>query len=64
MAVVTAGAVFAVTTILIVVFRHQPVSIASPVVTSTKSAPKGGSSTTTVPALKPSGSSTTSTSKP
>ena len=62
MAVLTASAVFAVTTILVVVFRHQPASTATPVGTSTASAPKGGSTTTTVPALKPSGSSTTSSS--
>ena len=60
MAVLTASAVFAITAILIVVFRHQPASTASPVAPSTTSAPKGGSTTTTIPALKPSGSSTTS----
>ena len=61
-AILTAGAVFAVTAILIFVTRHQPASTATPVVTSTTSTPKGGSTTTAVPALTPSGSSTTSTS--
>ena len=45
MAVLTGTAVFAVTAILVVVFRHQPASVATPVVASTTSAPKGGSTT-------------------
>ncbi len=62
MAVLTAGAVLAVTAILVVVFRHQPASTATPAVPTTTSPPKVRSTTTTAPAHKPSGSSTTSTS--